>query len=353
MQNNKPIRNFAILETALIAFTDNPNIENITLSVSSELRRQMRTLKNTCPTIYFFAYGLGATYKFYASKTIFEIKLDDLNFKTKKMFTAHSGIRIDAKNITQNVIDKIKPYTDIVTWLELFQATLLFFGGEKECLSKCYALENDIANDIIKSDMYKTWKATPITALESPYLKRSREEETKINEANGGSDIYNLNNDKCFFVSIDLKAANFQIIKQEGFTNKETWKEFLKQYIDIGNNNNQSPLALKTLEYFNRSKLLRFKSISRNDLNEHITLIGNVILTVLDALIKNDVMKEESFVAFNGDEIIFKVDKEKMFECRDRCVVFLQEYYPNYEMRVEVFRLFKLSTGGSKSLCKS
>lgn len=347
---NHAIRNFSILESVLTSFVNDLNKENMILLVHSELRRQIRIFKNKFPTIYYFAYGIGSTYTFYVSKTIFEIKLDDLDFKTKKMFTAHSGIRIDAKNITPEVINKIRPYTDIDTWLELLQATLLFFGGEKEYLSRHYGLENDIANDIKNSSMYDSWKARPIVALESPYLKYSRKEITKFNESNNGSYIYNLDNDKHFFVSIDLKVANFQILKQEGFTEKETWKDFLKQYIDIGDE--PSFVALKALEYFNKSKLLRFKSISKYDLKEQVLLIGNIILSVLDSIVKNGIMTSDSFIAFNGDEIVFKVSKEQMFECRERCDAFLHEYYPNYQMHVEIFQLFKLNTNSQNHYVK-
>jgi hypothetical protein len=338
---SKAIRNFSILKDILQSFVDDPNKENITLFVHSELRRQMRNLKTTFPTIYYFAYGISETYEFHVSKTIFRIILDKLNFKTKKMFTAHSGMRIDAKNITDDVINKIRPYVDIDVWLDLLQAVLLFFGGEREYLSRHYALEDNIASSIKKSDIYKDWKEIPKIPVESLYLKCSREEISKMNESNSGSHIYNLDNDKGFFVSIDLKSANFQILKQEGFTEKETWKEFLKDYIDIGE---PTDISLKAMEYFNKSKLLRFKSISRYDLKEQVILIGNVILTVLDSLIKNGAMTEDSFVAFNGDEIVFKVNKEQMFECKERCEAFLREYYPNYQMHLEVFQLFKLNT---------
>ena len=266
------------------------------------------------------------------------------------MFTAHSGIRIDAKNITKEVIDKIRPYVDIDTWIELLQSVLLFFGGEKEYLSRHYALESSIANNIINSEVYKTWKETPIMIIESPYLKHSREEIIRLNKSDSGSDIYNLENDKCFFVSIDLKSANFQILKQEGFTKKESWKDFLKEYVTIGTE--PSIIELGAIEYFNRSKLLRFKSISRYDLKEHVIIGGNIILSVLDSLIKNGTMQEENFVAFNGDEILFKVDKEHMLEYREKCVEFLKENHSNYEMRVEIFQLFKLNTEGPNHYVK-
>ena len=350
---NQVIKNFATLENILNNFVNDSNKQDIELCVYSGLRRNIRNLKQKFSSLYYFAYGIGMEYKFYVSKVIFKIKFDELSHKTKKMFTAHSGIRIDAKNIADNVIDKIRPYTEIDNWLELLNAVLLFWGGEKEYISKHYTLENRIADDIINSSKYSSWKNQKFPMIESPYLKCSRKEIDTMNKTNNGSHLYNLDNDKSFFLAIDLKCANFQILRQEGFTKEKSWKDFLNNYVEIDFENPLTSIVeMNAIEYLSKSKLLRFKSVSRYDLNEHCTLSGNVILMILDSLIQNGIMTQDSFVAFNGDEIVFKMNENDMFEHREKCISFLNENHSNYQMHVELFQLFKLNTSGQNHYVK-
>jgi hypothetical protein len=224
-------------------------------------------------------------------------------------------------------------------WLDLLQAALLFFGSEKDYLSRHYALETAIADSIRKSSIYSVWKAATPIPLESPNLRNSRAELAKINETitNSGNAIYNITNDAGYFLSIDLKAANFQIIKRAGFTDKATWKEFLVQFIDVD-------IDSKAAEYFDKSKLLRFKAISRHDLKEHVVLIGNIVVEMLDAIIAAGIISDDNFVAFNGDELVFRTSADNMHDLRNKCIKFLDEHFGNYLSHVEIFQLFKLHT---------
>jgi len=145
-----------------------------------------------------------------------------------------------------------------------------------------------------------------------------------------------------YFLTIDLKSANFQILKQEGLIIDNSWKDLLKRQLEIIN---PSVIESNALEFLNKSKSLRLKTLSKFDYKEHYIIAGNIILTVLDSLIKNNIVDEKDFYLYNGDEIIFKVDDLNKDILKEKCENYLKKQYPNLEMHIEVFLLIKLDSG--------
>jgi hypothetical protein len=337
--DENPINNIYVLEEAITLFIADNTKEDMTLMISEDLRRPMRHFKTTFPTIFYFAYGTYKVYRLYVSKTIFEIKLDDLHSKTKKIFIDHSGLRINPNNITSEIIDKIRPYYDIDGWLAIFQNALLFVGGEKEFHSKHYDLEKRISDDLKLTPEYNDWKHKVVKHIPCPYKQRPYEgcEPIPIIPKNNAS-IYNPKNNGSFFVSIDLKSANFQVVKGQGLITENTWKEFIAKYIDC--------------EYFSRIKLLRIKTLSTCNHKKQTIIWQNIILGILDSLIKNNIMEESSIAVFNGDEIIFKVSLVSALKYKDKCISYFQENFPNYQLNVEAFQLVKLNTGNPNHYVK-
>lgn len=151
---------------------------------------------------------------------------------------------------------------------------------------------------------------------------------TKLN--NG---VYSTNNSGKYFLSIDLKAANFQVLKLNGLINENSWSEYLAKFIPH--------------PYFAKLKKLRLKCFSFPEIYSVKQKIywQNITLTILDSIIENNIMLAENFAVFNSDEIVFHTTKEDMINDKIRCKEFIDKMFPIYETAIDIFQLFQVSPG--------
>jgi len=145
--------------------------------------------------------------------------------------------------------------------------------------------------------------------------------------------IYCTNNDKCYFLSIDLKAANYQVLRMYNLVEENTWSGYLAKFI-------QHP-------YFSNLKKLRLKILSFADLYPAKQKIcwQNIMINILDAIIKNNIMTENSFATFNSDEIIFHTTSDQMGTDKDKCQKFIDKNFYQYQTSIEIFQLRLVSPG--------
>lgn len=307
---------------------------DITVNINSHLRRPLREFKKLYPNIYYFAYRMNNPYRLHISKTKIDINLDSLAPKTKRLFVDNTGLKINPYTFNQAIIDKIKPFVNIDEWLELFQDALLFVSGEKEFKSKNFDLAKVIADAIKKNPMYAEWKNKKIKPLQLNYLQYPTPNITEsvqiTNKPN--CNIYTDKNDGSYFVSIDLKEANYQILKLEGLCDSKNWNEYVSKFI-----NN---------EYFGRIKLLRVKILRPCIPKNHQILWQNIILSVLDSLIKNNIISPDMLAVFDGDGIIIRVPKDKIIEYKEKCNVYVLDQFSAYDFRVDAFQLKQIKMNG-------
>jgi len=90
MNKSTIIRNIDILNGQILDLINQNKLDQDFI-ISSDLRRHIRQFKTSFKNIYYFAYGLGDTYKLHVSKTIFNINIDDLQVKAKRLFAIYSG----------------------------------------------------------------------------------------------------------------------------------------------------------------------------------------------------------------------------------------------------------------------
>jgi hypothetical protein len=305
------------------------NLIEISVKISSNLRKPIREFKTLYPTLFYFAYGLGKEYVLVLSKKKLTIEFLSLTPKCKKIFIENIGLRI-IPNINKETIHKINTALGLDKWFEILSDALLFVGGEKEFVSKHFDLSKKIWTDIKKSPMYNKWKNISIEPILCPY----KQYPTKIvhletidcfDKINAG--IYNTLNNGAYFLSIDLKAANFQALKINGLVCSNTWQEYMEKFI--------------THPYFGKLKKFRLKILSFADLypDKQKIFWQNIILSILDALIKNNTMLAENFAVFNSDEIIFHTTKKDMKNDKLKCETFINELFPKYHTSVEIFQL--------------
>ena len=129
MENNK-ICIFEHLLSVVDTFLKT-DVQNTTVLIDSGLRYPLRTLKQSYPRLYYFAFGVGTEYSLYLSKTPFNIDYFDLTFKSKKLFLQYTGLKIDL-NLTKEFVPKYDPTYNLTTWFELLSDALLAIGCEKD-----------------------------------------------------------------------------------------------------------------------------------------------------------------------------------------------------------------------------
>src|SRR5579872_3055408 len=163
------ISNFKLLCDTIDIFLKSDS-QNTSFEISSKLRKPMRDLPNLYSNLYYFAYGVGLTYKLYLSKETFTIDFTTLTHSTKKLFITHSGLKI-SENITSTEIAILDPYLGLTKWFKLLSDCLLVLGGEKDFKSKHFDLEKKIWADL-KKNITPTWSDLKVQAILPTFIPK-------------------------------------------------------------------------------------------------------------------------------------------------------------------------------------
>nr|AEX62503.1 hypothetical protein mv_R298 [Moumouvirus Monve] len=318
------INNLQDLKNIIETFISSSELE-MDIHICSTLRRQIRDFHNDYSQLYYFAFGLGESYRLRVSKNKFMIEYNILTEKTRKFFCDYTGIKIKP-NSGVDVLNDFRKYTNFNEWYELFNDALLFTGGEKEFINKHYDLQNKIHQDIIKNKNYLMWK--DLDVKDSDIYHKYAHMLPKPNKFNN---IYCEKNSDKYFISVDMSKANFQIMKLMNLIDTETWELYIKKFIDH--------------PYFAKLKKLRLMSLSYPDLfpNKQAIYWKNLILEVLDQILLSNIFSEKDFINYNGDEIIFETSKEKMFEQKNCCVNLVLNKFKDVIFTIKIFQLKKFN----------
>src|SRR5437868_5096258 len=209
------------------------------IMVGSKLRRSIRQFKKLYPQLYYFAYGLGEEYKLVLSKKELKIDFFVLTSRCKKFFIEYTGLKISPL-IDKESAKKLEPYLELEKWFGLLSDALIFVGGEKDFVSKHYDIEKQIWADLKNSKEIDNWKNKIVVEQKLLY----KQNPIKINltgamfksvpmnyplyiDKKMNCGIYSPYNDKRYFISIDMKAANFQVLRMNGLISTKNWTEYL------------------------------------------------------------------------------------------------------------------------------
>eukprot|EP01119_Soliformovum_irregulare_P001801 TRINITY_DN11591_c0_g1_i1.p1 TRINITY_DN11591_c0_g1~~TRINITY_DN11591_c0_g1_i1.p1 ORF type:complete len:365 (-),score=63.24 TRINITY_DN11591_c0_g1_i1:4-1098(-) len=285
------------------------------MDIPSSIRRQIRGFQEYHKQgLHYVALGSPPTLKLILSKSKIPITWEQLTRKTKDAFIKNSGLRIQPKidHATKELLD---PYISVYSWMELCFDAIRQLGGEVEFQNKHWSLEKECSEKLRSHPKYNEWKAF-------------EPEPSKLNWKPSRTDFWNRHADGQWFLAIDLKAANFQVLRIFGLTDKETWEEFLMQFTDI-------PWYLK-------SKFLRLKALSGPDMfpNKQKIMWQNMSIQLLDGLMEAGIFAGPDFAAWNSDELVFSVDGRANAEmAREKCLQFAKENFGDWEkfLKFEIF----------------
>ena len=175
-----PIVNFDLLKQLVTDFISSTETQS-ELMISSKLRRPLRDFKQLFPDIYYFAYGLGSTYKLVVSKSKFHIDFNDLSPKVRKTFVDYNFLKIEP-NITSQIIEILDPYLNLSNHLDKLMDALRYCGAEREFINKHHDIQKKIYLQLKQSPNYSNW--IKLQVKKSPLFISIMIYSPKINQIN-------------------------------------------------------------------------------------------------------------------------------------------------------------------------
>lgn len=146
------------------------------------------------------------------------------------------------------------------------------------------------------------------------------------------NNIYNQENIGSFFISIDLKKANFQTLRnidKDIVFGAETYEEFIGKFIDS--------------DYIKKSKYSREVIFGKMNPKRHITAEKYFITKIYHAIIEKFPNLDGKAVSLSNDEIIFK-DEFLLYNDKWKCYAMRKEIDAicaeiGFEVHVEFYHL--------------
>ena len=175
-----------------------------------------------------------------------------------------------------------------ITQYELFCEEIKRFKTEQDYFEEYNKIKDEAINFIKNSEKFKEFNEIKIEG---------------VNNGICGNDIYKETCVNKYFISIDIRKANFTCIKHyspEIFDGKETWEEFIGKFTD--------------LEHIKNSKYIRQVVLGNCNCGRHIKYEKYLMNNILNLLIEK--VDREKIVFFSNDEIVFEVSKLKKDEIK-------------------------------------
>ena len=183
------------------------------------------------------------------------------------------------------------PFFPVDVWDTLVEDVgTMFNGNVEQWLNYCGQVRDSAIVGTMSTEEYKTFNTCDMSKWDIPM---------GVPQV-GEHSIYNEENDGRFFVSIDLKKANFQALKYAGVINDDTYKDFIFRH---GGN-----------DYIADSKYLRQVIFGKMNPGRTIKveryIMGKIYLLVQSFF---ESMGYELY-SLNSDELIFSERNYAMFE---------------------------------------
>ena len=213
------------------------------------------------------------------------------NIELKKRFVNDYNLPIPIIGNGDNFEYHINLYEEDFNTLTLYNKTLNeikenFDNNVNEFLDNYYKVREDIIQTITKSEAFQRFNAMDMNI----YSVKNKGNITSNN-------IYNQSNIGKFFISVDLKKANFQVlnkIDKEILLNSASYKDLIKHFTDS--------------EYIANSKYFRNVVFGMMNPKRHITAEKYFITQIYKKVIEEFPYLADKCVSLSNDEMIFNVE---------------------------------------------
>lgn len=220
---------------------------------------------------------------------------------------------------------------DIINKFNLLQEAIKQSGSEDNFLNEYYKIRDNIITSIEKLDKYKEYNTIKMDNYNVP------------NNSYPSHDIFNMSNVNKYFLSIDLKKANFQVLKlfySELVFNSNTYQELIGKFTN--------------LEYMKESKYLRQVIFGNMNPKRQIKLERFIIQKILDFILEKGFFKGNQIRMVSNDEIIFELEFSEDYDLWKADYIKLINSIKNdlnYEVDIEIYKLLNIE-GSTKYFVK-
>lgn len=198
---------------------------------------------------------------------------------------------------------------------QLMEDDIKSFDNNVDVWLEFYAhLRDNIINTLENSEAYKIFNTKDLSEYDIP-------KELNVGEHS----IYNEETEGKYFMSIDLKKANFQALKYVGILNDKTYEDFIKRF---GGN-----------EYFAKSKYLRQVIFGKLNPKRQVKV---------EKYLMSKILKDFSgwnLYSLNSDEAVFLLTENEVKSLTSEVIDFMESNIKKklgIEVRIEVITIKRL-----------
>jgi len=189
--------------------------------------------------------------------------------------------------------------------------TIKKLGSEKDFFDESDRIIKTIQEYIKKSEKYKELQQNELTEY-SKFIKDTK------NKYKFNKNLYTEQNIGKYFISIDLKEANFNTFKNMNILNFKDYKEFIETFTNY--------------DYFKESKQIR-QIVFGHLLPKKQTIIQEYEIC---KIIEKIQLNKNGVIILNKDEVVFEVNKDFDLE------TIMNLKLSNFPLRIEKFKLIEL-----------
>lgn len=233
-------------------------------------------------------------------------------------------------NLPINIVDSpyFEYYMDTYDWFPNDEYFALcdeirekYEGNHNLWLENYSKIRDKIITDIENSEKYREFITTDMSKWALP------DECKNLPDIN----IYNQSSVGKTFLSIDLKKANFQALREVGVISGDSYEDFLSQWTDS--------------EYFKKSKYTRQVIFGKLNPKRTITYEKYMMGEIKKLFEKHFLLHNSmTLVAFKSDELIYELDLKAVnyLRANERVIEKDIETYLSINVRVEIFTVGRI-----------
>lgn len=216
--------------------------------------------------------------------------------------------------------EEFKSRTKWIGWQKVIESN--YEGDSKKYLADFYKIRDKIIEDMKANPAYQSFNTGDMNKYRVQNMPQV-----------GSTEIYKVTNNGKYYLSIDLKKANYQALKFAGVVTEPTYEEWLSKWTK--------------LPHLLASKYLRVVVFGQLNPGRHIT-VEKYITSEIYKHIENvfELSNISTFISFRNDELIWEVPSDQLSVVRDRLPAIIKSIAEfGFGVSVELFKLhcFELS----------